>query len=762
MMSRNSSSTDSRNYMRTSFAARQAELTRRRLWPAALSAVFFLLYYPVAGILIIARGENNAVRYGLGAARARQNILHTLDALGGIGGISWIAVVGLAVLLGLTGYAWLDSRVQIDFYESQPVSRSVRFFDVFINCLLIMLLPGALSLGLYFTAVAAMGYLETALLYSALYAFARLILLFLAVLAVTVLSVMLSGNLVVAFILTLIFLLYEIAACLIMSSYGPMFFATWSEERGVLSLKLPPLANHLSYLMLDKEVYPSYFRGIYSSPVQNLRDAANTLFVRDLCTFAVFAAVLMTAWGLYRYRKNEHAGMSVISPAVRVILKVMVSVLGALLCGLILSELFEYGRSGGKTLTVIMVCGILFGAAAAGLVTESVYQQNFRGMFRNAWTLALSGILSVLIFAAYKNDVFGYDRYIPAADQVESAAVIAYPEIDGSYYDGSGRDVSYDEFVRDNMFLEDIGAVIELAESAMPYTVSLKEEISSGMYYPDNSRRITVLYRMKDGRVKQRSVSVPEDIDEKIMNRILGSDEYRMNMSMAGHEDTILENTSPGWMSFEVGYGAASGDEADYEDFIEAYRNDLRSYDYTLASGGDVAGYFTVERRLNASSGSVFLSYPVYAEYGESLQFLKDHGLYLPPKLSAENIETVVITNSHYDELREREMAAAFDEPGADLMTVKTAEYREPEKIAAVLEACAFDTRRCPWDAREFDRNYDVMLEVAEGTELYRNSRSDWEKSSYGYREYGTQTIYVSLISGKVPEFVKEDTALDS
>ena len=121
----------------------------------------------------------------------------------------------------------------------------------------------------------------------------------------------------------------------------------------MLSLKLPPLANHLSYLMLDKEVYPSYFRGIYSSPVQNLRDAANTLFVRDLCTFAVFAAVFMTAWGLYRYRKNEHAGMSVISPAVRVILKVMVSVLGALLCGLILSELFEYGRSGGKTLTVI-------------------------------------------------------------------------------------------------------------------------------------------------------------------------------------------------------------------------------------------------------------------------------------------------------------------------------------------------------------------------------------------------------------------------
>ena len=140
----------------SSFFDLMRENFKRRYWSAALSLLVFFFVYPVAALLFAgdALSENSVgyleALYGREAALriARIQLLEQWE--------KWVSaensfIAGVLLLMAaalvFSGFRYLHSRQQTDFYHSLPVSRTRLFLAANLNSFLIAAVP-ALLMGL--------------------------------------------------------------------------------------------------------------------------------------------------------------------------------------------------------------------------------------------------------------------------------------------------------------------------------------------------------------------------------------------------------------------------------------------------------------------------------------------------------------------------------------------------------------------------------------------------------------------------------------
>ena len=109
--------------MKTSFLKIQKQLLQRRLWLIAAVSVYYLLYYPVATVMLISRANERARMQALSEYRLTLQKLHTVSGWLGLRGSFLFVAALLGIVIALQGYSWLFNQEKIDFYESQPMSR---------------------------------------------------------------------------------------------------------------------------------------------------------------------------------------------------------------------------------------------------------------------------------------------------------------------------------------------------------------------------------------------------------------------------------------------------------------------------------------------------------------------------------------------------------------------------------------------------------------------------------------------------------------
>lgn len=143
-----------------------------------------------------------------------------------------------------------------------------------------------------------------------------------------------------------------------------------------------------------------------------------------LVTYAVIGLVLMAlALLLFRRRKMETAGdvvaVEVLKPVFRWCM--------AIGCALCLSVLFyllfwENGYAhGGSTLCLIsLIFVMLVGAFCGWFIAEMMMKKSFR-VFRSGWGgLGVCCLILAALLCACEFDLFGYEKYVPTAEKVES------------------------------------------------------------------------------------------------------------------------------------------------------------------------------------------------------------------------------------------------------------------------------------------------------------------------------------------------------
>ena len=128
------------------------------------------------------------------------------------------------------------------------------------------------------------------------------------------------------------------------------------------------------------------------------------------------------------------------------------------------------GSSGG------MWFGLVVGVVLCHMVVEIIYDFDFKALLHHWKQMIVLAILAVVIVAGIKNDVFGYDNYIPDVDDIASASVESpYYSIDWSYNDQT----AYKNQLSD---AESIEKIHQLAELSVANNGDLEVEGSSHTY----------------------------------------------------------------------------------------------------------------------------------------------------------------------------------------------------------------------------------------------------------------------------------------
>ena len=218
-------------YKNAGFLVRQRELARRRLWPIALIFLGHLIFNVVSTVTVLNERLEEATLNHLSASETTRSLQNALRSFLGEGNPSWLLLaLPLAAMLAIEGFSWLHNRRQVDFFESLPVPRGQRFFDICAGSILYYLIAGIFTLEIGLLIANGFGALSRPALVEILQEAAKTFAFFLAVYALGVLSTMLTGNVIVSCLAFCVLLIFEMEFRALIQGYSSQYFATWSSR----------------------------------------------------------------------------------------------------------------------------------------------------------------------------------------------------------------------------------------------------------------------------------------------------------------------------------------------------------------------------------------------------------------------------------------------------------------------------------------------------------------------------------------------------
>ncbi len=694
----------------TKFIKEQKALLWRRLPLLALSSLMYFLYYVFGTVMAIQQvraqeifAEEDAIPFSLRAAEA-------VSALAGFRGVGWfIGFVG-AIILGVQGFSFLFKSQTVDFYESRPEKRSVRFLNITLNGFLIYAVPSILGALLSFLIAVASGCHYPALLSEILVSWVYNTLIFLATYGMSLFASLLTGTLVTALLMNLYVFGIEALLRLTILGHRAAYYATsdMDNELGIMAgLKTLPPFNFLKGIANSKIYVSGGFDGTTS-----IISKVVPFLGSSLINVVLAVVFLILAFILYIRRRSEDAGKAVVSPIASLIIKYSAGILFALDTGLFVFWIFDRQRNSALPAVLITIVLTVF---LTSVILESIFALNIRDAFKRAFDIPVILVITLAILFIYRADAFGYNRWLPDETKVESAWLLNN-NYDCDYWDDSGNYLGIREYVVKNMFLKDTSDLMTLAEKGQALLTETAAE-NVQYIYSNEAWNATVGWRMKDGRTITRNILIPEDVDPALMDRIIGSDEFAQGVYVLNDADVILEKARKLGtgvklvLSTYTEHGELSGDGNLLTEFIDAYRRDVSAhYDFTMASNQNPVGniaFYTENGPTGDYYGFFRASWPIYDSYEETIDFLTNNGLWEGGNITASEV---------------REIRAAKYDFDSDVSTeLDSRIYKDENEIMQVLDSTISTSYQSAWvrnGAVEREGNTEWTIEVypKEGT----------------------------------------------
>ncbi|MDO4303562.1 MAG: DUF6449 domain-containing protein [Bacillota bacterium] len=741
-----------------------------------LSIAAFVLIFPIYVSLLINRivSQTEQLTKDFGAAAAGEivhgKLIEMMQSTLGISFLLFAMTVVLAAGCAVQGFSWLYSRKKIDFYYGMPVKRSKRFLVIWLNGILIYIIPYLIGIVLSMLIAAGNHGMSGSVFKTAMQGLGLHLLLYLCIYHLAIFTVMLTGHVVITGMGFAVLCLYEFVVSQVNYGYCNLFFRYFSgygiEGNPVFS----PISMYIK---------------IADASDGMIADGQLNMIVR----MAVFAVVLgVLAYFCYLKRPAEGAGKSMVFGFTKPIIKILMIVPFALLVGLLVSDTVNFypenSMDGIGYIILALVLTVVLGSAAV----QAIYDFDIKGMLRGKSHIVISGVLVALIFLIYRYDLLHYDDYIPEADKVESVAFIPDDyEMVGGYISGyvdteEGGMYIYD-YARKYMYLTDAADVCQLAD------ISMQEYNKYNWNDSDADDGETdccwsnalVIYRLKNGRevVRNLWVNVEDEQTAKLLDNITGSAEFKEGYMMGASErlDEVLEQEQ---YTVRAYYGNMiyqhKMSEAELKELLACYRRDMETFSFLKGKESVPVGAVRIELEkvlseswyggYSRSSSIMELGMNIYPFFENSISCLKEMGYYMDAQVDIEDIAQIQVVNYNSEaaeRLREQQKASA----GADTILaegtemadtrynatsvneVETSVYAdytqsgEIEQIISCTYPVEFLNRR--WDnGRAGDDEYDVIIYFKPSSEIAK--------------EYGS-SVHYCFVEGEVPEFVQEDTA---
>ncbi len=701
----------------------------RTLWTSFVALPFMAAYFILGVIMMVSRSNNYAQIYHQSLDELKLERLRAVARIIGMESFSWFLVVIIAFMFAMQGFAYIFNQSQLDFYMSQPTTRAQRIRRNYFNAISTYL---ALYIGCELIAIiiaSVMGAMNSFVLMSALIETLRNLLLFFTVYNITVLAIILSGTLPIAVILTGCFAFISLVIAGEITLFKSVFFATYSymdSSRAYLS----PLNDVVtSFIVLTQNLSSS--KALMS--MDYVKAAVASFFTYDLDSLITGIIAFVFVLIFAKNRQAEWAGKSIPLRPFRWLVKIVGCIVIGLASGYFVYIVYEsvWNTSLYTMMFVIMVISTVL----AGCVIEVILEGNIRKFFKGIAQTVMALAIVILVFVICRGDLIGFDTFVPAKEKVSSAALINDSR-DFNIYGVMVNGMDYSD--ADEMFLTNIDDMLSIASAGMENQREVKKNRDQGRY-ENLGYDTTVLFRLKSGRKVYRSITIPYDVLDDELDRIIGSNEYKTGHFDVFHDDVIreLDAKAPSHiLRYTNNNQSESLDTRNFtfDELSDAYRKDLLE-NYSFKYVKDHMPIGAVEYDSN-SDDYIYGSLNVFENFTNTIALLKKYGIYKENEVDVNTIKSVKVSNYYPGhDLEQEELQQIEDAPDTAYYT-----YTDKEQIAQILEGSICTNYYNQWfDYHQINDQY--YAEVFTGTEP-------------GY----FAGIGYSFIKGKVPEFVKADT----
>jgi len=409
-------------------------------------------------------------------------------------------IVGAVISLSAIAYSFMHSKKSVDVFHALPIRRPVMLLAGFGAVVTWMF---ALELICYLVVGAVSIFTIPIPILPLIAEIIRVFVLTAAIAAIAAFCAVCCNTVLDSAIFTLAFNAVVPCYTLITLALLGEFVAGFSTRMadGVInaSIRFSPVCM----------LYQSFFYDVVSY----------TVFTNLI--YLAFTAVLMAvACAVYVKRKSERAQSNNVSGVVYRFIILAASVGGGAFFGYVFSELFGWGSSNRKTVTIILM-SCLF-TAVIYLIFNAVTSRRVNPGKKGLVWMAASLVLTCGMFASVTTGFFGMESYVPNPDEIASIKLYYsgdYDEIfryiqqeDGTYIYSHNADKGVD-FTNP----EDV-AVVRGMHSRIVDSLKPVDKDTPGDYYY-NYYRFEVEYTLENGRTVRRDYyrEVPESVVRDFM-----------------------------------------------------------------------------------------------------------------------------------------------------------------------------------------------------------------------------------------------------
>ena len=717
---------------------------RRRSWCMALFFIVQFFFISVNALLSIQNYiglENEALGISspINIQEAIQSVfeenIFSFDNL-----FQLLLLIVSAVILAMTGFSYLNSKKKVDFTHSMPVKREMLFLSRYTAGLLLYAIPLFLNVGIgLLIAVFSKG-INVYVLKSALWFFVYHLIYFLLFYSTAILAIVLIGNLVVSFLGMGILFTYQSVMWAIVVAFKETFFETYMDE-----YQLFKACDPIGLLIRQMGSFSrNYYTYDYAGRAIRAEGAYFYSTGGKMALIALFGAVVTGAVALllFRLRKSEASGKSLVFPKSEPIVKVALLIPSGALGGIIFYRI----ASGFKALWYIFGAVVFF--ALAAIVIEIIFRQDFKSFFQHKIS-ALTGAGVILVFTlCFCLDLLGFDTRIPKSSRIESVGIsIPVVETDDAdyFYSGDSDFYVYDNSHNDHFYYDVLSGgyvyrsgfndILNLC------TITGEEEVEKvralAEYYVENRKSFEklmgfrnfsnlsdqaalwtadgdgeenvqwvncqVVYRLKNGEKVYRSYMLPygEEFLE-VVEPIFANEDYKMAvnpvfMDTVNYSYLFTQNT------FTENRKRIARD--DKERLLECLKKDVMKMTFERAWTENKKGSFYMTNPMRGkSSGSCY----VYEGYDNTLGWLSENGVSLES-----NLDEIHVTNVNIEYLGGL--------PGYD--SYESIDLTDAEEMKDILNYLIRPEFIAPGVQTSLESNTMVMIEydIVDKEEYYQN-----------------------------------------
>lgn len=699
---------------------------KRRIWLFALLSFIMVCGYPITMALNLSRSNIENIY-------ARQEFAFGLLGLDNIFTLFLLTIGG--IVCAANGFSWLYSRKKTDMYFSRPVPVMKHFFSVYANGILIFFVPYFVSVLLSIFVAAGMEAFSGALLAEAAFNIITSVIYFLAIYHLMLIAVFLTGTKVTASLLGGVFILYDNLFRTVLDEYCRLYFATYSGYTSLPDL-FSPVYRFIS--VCEKDMFIWKRGAIMLSEVWEKQMRPMLPGILGLFVEAVILGGL--ACYCYKNRPAEACGKAIAYKAVKGPLKVCLIFLFGLLGSCIFCDVAN------NTKPYIALSGMAIGILLCQAVSEMLYESDVRAFAAHKKSF-LAGTAAVLLFHfIFAADIFGYDTWIPQAEQVESAAIQINFQNRGFVHLDENNKMTWDgAYELNEMKIKDVSGILSLARDGMG-----KDRPEQNA---EKQRSCILKYRMKNGKEKYREFFIDYEKEQRVLDILFANEDYKRGSNQVLDErlDTFYAASR---ISYSNGLGAEEVPDKNALALIQEYRKDLLELSFTDVMEAHPCGVLEVTCTDEYGMNNT-LEYPVFPTCQRTIAYLEKKGAMIYPELKAEMVDSVKI-ESYNEVYQDEEIDTGMNVNGlaATISTTSTtsemklmeAEYKEREQIEEILQ-CVYPSYLGQWRylPDKLEENIKVTFITSGGEDIY---------------SFRIGETNFTMDSKKIPEFVREDLKL--